>query len=152
MISPDYPGTVKRTVEEIVVAPACSCRLRRRPVPREALTGDVGAARRMGKLIGLDAARLALALQTRPTTRRLRAGRRIRGAARPVGRGPLPDGPIALAIASRRVALPVRDYGPADALEAEAARRAAAVRALDKASASDSDIATANYLAQARGE
>jgi len=26
MISPDYPGTVKRTVEEIVVAPACSCR------------------------------------------------------------------------------------------------------------------------------
>lgn len=149
LISPDYPGTVKRTVEEIVGGTCLFLQgCAGDQIPREALTGDVGAARRMGKLIGLDAARLSLGLQTRPVARRLE---RVVESGAPLGlwvEDALPDGPIPLAVASRRVALPVRDYGSADALEAEAERRAAAVRALDKKTASDSEIATANYTAK----
>jgi hypothetical protein len=149
LLSPDYPGTVKRTVEEIVggmclFLQGCAGD----QIPREALTGDVGAARRMGKLIGLDAARLALGMQTRPTTRRLE---RIVESGAPLGlwvEDALPDRPIPLAVASRKVSLPVRDYGPPDALAAESERRAAAVRRLDKETASEAEIATANYQAK----
>ncbi|MBL8839835.1 MAG: neutral/alkaline non-lysosomal ceramidase N-terminal domain-containing protein [Alphaproteobacteria bacterium] len=149
LISPDYPGTVKRTVEQLVGGTCLFLQgCAGDQVPREAITGDHETARRMGTLIGVDAARIALRLQTRPTKRRFDG---VVESGAPLGiwvEEPAPDEPMRLAVVSRTVALPVRDYGPPDSLAAEAAKRHAAVNALDKSKATPKEIAEANYLAK----
>ena len=149
MLSPDWPGTARRTVEQLVGG---TCVLLQGcagdQMPREALTADCAAAARMGRRIGVDAARIALALETRAT--RPRFDRVVESGA-PLGL--FADEPVdaaapALAVVSRRIKLPVRDYGPVDALEAESARRAAAVAALDKSRATPAEIAATNAMAK----
>jgi hypothetical protein len=117
-------------------------------MPREALTADCAAAARMGRRIGVDAARVALALDSRPA--RARFDRVVESGA-PLGL--FADEPIdaaapPLAVLSRRIKLPVRDYGPVDALAAESAKRAAAVAALDKSRATPAEIASVNAMAK----
>jgi Neutral/alkaline non-lysosomal ceramidase, N-terminal len=149
LISPDYPGTVKRTVEQLVGG---TCMFLQGcagdQIPREALTGDTGAARRMGTLLGLDAARAALRLRTQPTQKRLDA---VVESGAPLGlwvEDKLPDQAAPLAVLSRKVSLPVRNYGPVEPLAAESESRSAAVRALDKTKSSAAEIADANYRAK----
>ena len=149
LISPDWPGTTKRVVESLVggtclVLQGCAGD----QMPREALTGDVAAAARMGRLIGLDAARVALALETRPVTKRFD---RVVESGAPLGifaDEALPERPAPLAVLSRKIALPVRDYGPVEALAAESDRRQAAMRGLDKATATQAEIASTNAMAK----
>lgn len=73
MISPDYPGHARRMVEQ---ATGATCLFVQGAAgdmgPVDTFVDDLGAARRLGTMLGLEAARVFLGLTTRPATRLLR--------------------------------------------------------------------------------
>jgi hypothetical protein len=149
LISPDYPGHMKRVVEQALgghclFLQGCAGD----QIPREALVADPGAARRMGTELGLDAARIAIALRTRPGTPRFD---RVVEAGAPLGiwvEDCVDPPPPLLAVASRAVALPVRAYGDVEALDAAASAAADVVRALDRSIATPAELSAANFRAK----
>ena len=149
MISPDYPGHLKRAVEATIgghclFLQGCAGD----QIPREALVADLDAPRRMGTEIALDAARVAIGLRTGRVARRFD---RVVESGAPLGiwvEDQQPSPPPVLAVESRRVALPVRDSGDVERLDAEAQASDAAVKALDKSIATPAEIAAANFKAK----
>jgi hypothetical protein len=113
LVSPDYPGTTKRVVER---ATGATCLFLQGAAgdmgPVEGFVGDPWVAERLGTLLGLEAAKVALSLDARPVRRRLA---RIVASGAPLtvyeeeGTGaPAPR----LRIGSRRVRLPTRSTLP----------------------------------------
>ncbi|MBI1776297.1 MAG: neutral/alkaline non-lysosomal ceramidase N-terminal domain-containing protein [Proteobacteria bacterium] len=149
LISPDYPGVVKRTMEELVGGTCLflqGCAGDQMPV--EGLTADLGAPRRIGKRLGAEAARVCLGLRTRPTQRRFD---RVVESGAPLGiwvNDPLPETEPVLRALSRKVALPVRNYGSSQALGAEAEKWAAASGSIDRSRATPQEIAEVNFRAK----
>jgi hypothetical protein len=72
MISPDYPGSAKRAVE---LATGATCFFLQGAAgnmgPAEGFVGDVAVAEKLGKLLGLEAAKVFLSLNTSPTRKKL---------------------------------------------------------------------------------
>ena len=71
LLSPDFPGVAKRVVEDLTGAAClylqgCAGNI----MTIEALTGDLGAAERMGTMLGAEAAKVFTGIRTRPTRRR----------------------------------------------------------------------------------
>jgi len=121
LISPDFPGTTRRVVEDLVGG-AClflqGCAADQ--IPIEALTGDTTVAERIGRRLGVDAAAVALGLRTRRVVRRVD---RVVESGAPLGiqvDDALPDADQTLAVRSETVALPLRDWGDPAARRAEA--------------------------------
>lgn len=72
LVSPDYPGTARRVVEQLSGAtclflPGAAGDMG----PREGFVGDPSVAERLGTLLGLEAAKVLLSLDARPLRRRL---------------------------------------------------------------------------------
>ncbi|MBM3774582.1 MAG: hypothetical protein FJW37_05400 [Acidobacteria bacterium] len=72
LISPDYPGSMRRTVEQ---ATGATCFFIQGAAgdmgPAETFVGDAAVARRLGTQLGLEAARVFLGLDTRPVRKEL---------------------------------------------------------------------------------
>jgi hypothetical protein len=148
-ISPDYPGVVKRTVEELMGGTCLflqGCAGDQMPV--EGLCADLGAPRRIGKRLGAEAARVALGLRTRPVKRRFE---RVVESGAPLGiwvDDALPDSAPVLRAVSRKVALPVRNYGSTAELGAEAEKWRQASLGLDRDRATAAELQEINYRAK----
>ncbi len=120
--TPDYPGVVRRVVEEQVGGTCLFLQGAAGDVgPRLGFTGDLRVYRRLGRILGLEAAKVALELD--PLQRQAKyAGSLESGAGialytdEPAG-VPAPR----LRVISRQVNLPVRPMGDAGQLAAEAA-------------------------------
>jgi hypothetical protein len=126
LITPDYPGVVRQVVEH---ATGATCLFLQGAAGNvHAIVdyvGDVAVYRRLGAILGHEAARLALRLQTVPRQERLL---RVMESGAPLGiyadePAGEPDG--TLRVATRAVRLPLREYPPVPEVVAEAQQRAA---------------------------
>jgi hypothetical protein len=121
-VTPDYPGMVKKVVEEqiggtcLFLQGATGC-----IGPRRGFTGDLSVYRRLGQILGLEASRIALNLDTLPREERL-VGVQQSGA--PIGIYEdiprEPETPL-LAVRSRFLDLPLKQWPAPDQMEAELA-------------------------------
>ncbi len=149
LLSPDFPGVTKRVVEELTGATClylqgCAGNI----MTVEALTGDLGAAERMGTMLGAEAAKVFTGLRTRPTRRRW--GGIVESGA-PLGiwvDEPLPDREPAVGVMERGLELPVRITEDPAMAEAHAQRLAAQFLELQNLGAPEEKVLEARYRAR----
>lgn len=145
LISPDYPGTVKRVVQQLTGAPCLFLQgCAGDQMPEQGLTGDVQIPRRIGTRLGSEAARVLMGLRTRPIVRRFEA---VVESGAPLGLWAEDTGPeveTKLIVTTRTAKLPVRNYGSAADATAEAERLAKAMVSIDKTKASKQEISDTN--------
>jgi neutral ceramidase len=130
LITPDYPGPLRRTVEANVGG---RCLFLQGATgdrhSKESFLSQRDGYRRVGKLLGLEAAKVALDLETLPKQERLvevlESGAELGIYADDPG--PEPDG--TLRVANTVVELPLKELGDPDALEAERERASSALQA-----------------------
>jgi hypothetical protein len=126
VITPDYPGVVRQVVGDALGAPCLFLQGSTGNVhARVDFVGDPAVYRRLGAILGHEAAKVALGLQSQPTRERLlrvvESGAPLAMYAdEPSGE---PDG--TLRVATRSVRLGVKAYPPFAEAEAEARRQAA---------------------------
>lgn len=147
LVSPDYPGTTKRVVESLTGATCLFLQGAAGDMgPVEGFVGDPTVAERLGTLLGLEAAKVALSLDARPVRRRLA---RVVPSGAPltvyeeVGTGAAAP---RLRVGSRRVLLPTRTPLP-DVLSGAPARLGAwgeTLAARRRSGAPESEIAEAH--------
>jgi len=118
--TPDYPGMTRQVVEREVGGVCLFLQGAAGDVmPRRGFTGDVRVYRRHGKILGLEAARVASALDTLTRHERL-TGVQQSGAAIALYEDEVnePDPPV-LRVCLRSIQLPPKQFPPPDQLEAE---------------------------------
>jgi hypothetical protein len=152
LITPDYPGVVKRVVEG---ATGATCLF------LQGAAGDIGPVRgvaqhgageymRLGTLLGLEASRVWWQIELPPRTEAY-AGTLESGAPLAIyDEDPVPEPDRALRVISRVVDLPIRQLGDADAFDAEFAARIAELDGL-RANGSDETIRQQTMLAKRAG-
>jgi hypothetical protein len=121
--TPDYPGAMREVVEQQVGGTCLFLQGAAGDIgPRVGYTGDLRVYRRMGRILGLEAASVAMNLDTLPRRERF-VGVLQSGA--PIAlyheEPQEPDTPI-LRATRRKVALPLRKLQPLGELEREAAK------------------------------
>ncbi len=119
--TPDYPGAMRKVVEQQVGGTCLFLQGAAGDIgPRVGYTGDLRTYRRMGRILGLEASSVAMNLDTLPRRERyvevLQSGAPI---ALYEDEPQEPEMPK-LRVARRAVALPLRKLRPLDELEAEA--------------------------------
>ncbi len=142
LITPDYPGVVKQVVEDVTGAMTLFL---------QGAAGDVGPVRgvatdganqykRLGTILGLEAARLWWEADPVPSTETY-AGTLESGAPLAIyDDQPLPDRPAAVQVVRHTVELPAREAEDAAALEAELETHLANVARLRAENGSDEEI------------
>ena len=149
LVSPDYPGSTKRVVEHHLGGRCLFLQGAAGDVgPVEGFVGDVRVAERLGTLLGLEAARVALDLDARPVRREL--SHVIASGAPLTAYRDVPTGAPEprLAFASGTAWLPVRSPLP-DVMGGAAKRAAEGERRLDRLRAEGADateLAEANQI------
>src|SRR5436190_9758868 len=70
--TPDYPGMTKKVVEEQLGGACLFLQAATGNIgPRRGFTGDMGVYRKFGRLLGLEASKLALGIETLPKREKL---------------------------------------------------------------------------------
>lgn len=149
LLSPDFPGVAKRVVEELTGA-AClylqGCAGNTMTI--EALTGDLGAAERMGTMLGAEAAKVFTGIRTRPTRRRF--GGIVESGA-PLGiwvDEPLPDREPVIKVIERNIEMPLRPTEEPDQAEDHAQGLSRTFLELEKSGAPADQVADARFRAR----
>jgi hypothetical protein len=119
--TPDYPGIARQVVEQQVGGFCLFLQGATGNVgPREGFTGDLKVYRRLGTLLGLEAAKVAISTDTRQRRERL-AGVLQSGAPLAIYEEEVTEEtPPVLRVLSRRLPLPLTEFRPVEELEAEA--------------------------------
>ena len=138
LFTPDFPGPVRQVVEREVGGTCLFLQGAAANLgPRRGFTGDCRVYRRLGTILGLEAARVAASLETLPREERL-VGVMPSGA--PIGlyddRAVEPAAPE-LRIAQRTIQLPAKSFRPSEELEAEASALRAEMNRLRQAGSVD---------------
>ncbi len=149
LISPDFPGVAKRVVERLTGATClylqgCAGNM----MTTEALTGDLGAADRMGTRLGAEAAKVFTRIRTLPTRRRFD---RIVESGAPLGiwvDDPLPRREPLVRVIERSIKMPVRPTTPPGQAEAEAEHLSRRFLDLQTSGADESEVLDARYRAR----
>ena len=149
LLSPDFPGVTKRVVEELTGAAClylqgCAGNI----MTIEALTGDLGAAERMGTMLGAEAAKVFTGIRTRPTRRRF-AGIVESGA--PLGiwvDEAIPDREPLIRIVERNIEMPVRPTEDPGKAEAHAEGLSQQFLQLERSGAPEKEVLEARYRAR----
>ena len=121
LFTPDYPGAARRVVEEQVGGRCLFLQgATGNLTPRRGFTGDTRVYRRLGTILGLEASRVALNLETLPRRERY-CGVLESGAAIALYEDEAyePEAPV-LRVARRMVPMPIKQFPPVVKLEAEA--------------------------------
>ena len=121
LATPDYPGMMKRVVEEQLGGTCLFLQGATGDIgPRLGFTGDLGVYRRFGRLLGLEASKVALGIDTLPRESRF-AGVQASGAAIALfDEHPVETAPATLGVLSRFLPLPLKPFPPPAEAEVEA--------------------------------
>ena len=149
LISPDFPGVAKRVVEQLTGAcclylQGCAGNI----MTVEALTGDTGAAERMGTRLGAEASKVFTRLRTLPVRRRFD---RIVESGAPLGiwaDEPLADREPPIEVIERPLEMPLRETAPPEQAQEEADRLERRFGGLRSAGAPEAEILEARYRAR----
>ena len=121
LFTPDYPGMVRQVVEREVGGACLFLQGAAGDItPRRGFTGDPQVYRRLGAILGLEASKVALGLETLPRRERFQG---VLQSGAPIALyedEPVEPAPPALRILSRAVPLPIKPFPPPEELEAEA--------------------------------
>ena len=120
--TPDYPGMAKKLVEEQIGGTCLFLQGATGNIgPKRGFTGDLGVYRKYGKLLGLEASKLALGIETLPRQEKL-VGLQESGATIALFEDNTvePEAP-ALEVSSRFLKLPLKEFPTPEVAEAEAA-------------------------------
>ena len=120
--TPDYPGMMKRVVEEQLGGTCLFLQGATGDIgPRLGFTGDLSVYRRFGRQLGLEASKVALGIDTLPKEECF-VGVQASGAAIALFEDrPVEAGPAVLGVLSRYMQLPLKPFPPPEEAEAEAA-------------------------------
>ena len=120
--TPDYPGVARQVVEQQVGGVCLFLQGATGNVgPREGFTGDLKVYRRLGTLLGLEGAKVAVSMDTMQRRERL-TGVLQSGAPLAIYEQDVVEAPPpVLRVLSRRLQLPLTRFRPVEELEAEAA-------------------------------
>ena len=149
LLSPDFPGVAKRVVEELTGATClylqgCAGNM----MTIEALTGDLGAAERMGTMLGAEAAKVFTGIRTRPTRRRF--GGIVESGA-PLGiwvDEPIPDREPVIKAIERNIEMPLRPTEDPGRAEDHAQSLSRKFLELEKSGAPADRVADARFRAR----
>ena len=128
--TPDFPGVVREVVEREMGGMCLYLQGATGSVgPVRGFTGDRGVYRRLGRILGLEAAKVALEIDTRGRTEKL-VGVMESGAPIALYEDvPAEDGPVAFAMRSRTLRLPANVFPPHEELVADVGRLRAGLEA-----------------------
>ena len=120
--TPDYPGMAKNVVEEQIGGTCLFLQGATGNIgPKRGFTGDLGVYRKYGKLLGLEASKLALGIETLPRKEKL-VGLQQSGATIALFEDNAVEPEAAtLDVRSRFLQLPLKDFPEPEVAEAEAA-------------------------------
>jgi hypothetical protein len=120
--TPDFPGPVREVVEREVGGTCLFLQgAAANLTPRRGFTGDCGVYRMLGKLLGLEAARIACNLETLPRRERYLG---VMPSGAPIALyddAAMEPSPPVLRVIQRQIQLPAKQFRPPDELEGEAA-------------------------------
>jgi hypothetical protein len=128
--TPDFPGVVREVVEREMGGHCLFLQGAAGSVgPVEGFTGDRAVYRRLGRMLGLEAAKVALSIDTRRRAERF-VGVMESGAPIALYEDvPAADGPVAFAVRSRTLQLPANEFPPHAELVAAVAQLRQALEA-----------------------
>ncbi len=149
LLSPDFPGVMRRVVESLTGA---TCLFLQGSagdqMPIEALTGDPSVHRRLGTRLGAEAANVFLAIETRPAKRIFD---RVVESGAPLGlwtKAFTPDIGTPLQVLSTSVRMPIKPTPPREIAEADVARALEALAVLRAAGGPKTSINEAMFRAK----
>ena len=121
--TPDYPGMAKKVVEEQIGGTCLFLQSATGNIgPRRGFTGDMSVYRKMGRLLGLEASKLALGIETLPRREKL-VGLQESGATIALFEDEAVEPEAAsLNVLSRFLQLPLKQSSSPEVAEAEAGR------------------------------
>jgi neutral/alkaline ceramidase-like enzyme len=151
LLTPDYPGVVRRVVEQATGATCLFLQGAAGNVhARVDYVGDPAVYHRLGAMLGHEAAKVALGLETVPRRERLAT---VLESGAPLGiyaDEPAGEPDATLRVATRSLTLAVREYPPVADVQAEAGRLAARLAEL-RGRASQDELREAVGMARRAG-
>jgi hypothetical protein len=152
LFSPDYPGFVRGVVESQIGGKCLFLQgAAGNLTPQRGFTGDVQVCRRLGRMLGLEAAKVAMGIETLERSERFLGIMQSGAAIALYGDEPQEGRDQTLSIANLILELPAKKFGPPEELETQAdALRQEAIRVRNE-SAEESDFRAAHARATQAG-